>query len=201
MELIVADKSHLSQIQEFISAKTNVFKIQLSPEEIEDYKDKLEYKLNDKSYQFILAYENKQLTAMMSVYYWKTLPYFCLGDLFYKRTPEDQTSFRTGLNTLIEYGIQEALKNKYYVCYFITRMRRFSKQQFLEKGNPNHSEEAVPALSIFDVNVEFIIPKNSRPAHESYWHMMGSRTHDCDLWVRRGTLKVEKLYELLAKDL
>jgi len=176
----------------YIENKKELFKKTLCAEEIQQTKNRIKNNLDSKNLRFVIGKYGNNLVCIISFFLWERMPYATVGDLFISIPSNDFKLSRIMiLNLVLNKTLDLILENKRHTFFFTTHKRFFSSKQFLTKKNDMHTEHAVSAFNRFNVNIEAVIPKNTRPEYETYWNLIGCRTHSSDLWIRRATLKPE----------
>lgn len=193
------NSENLEEIVLFIENKKELFKNNLSAEEIQQTKNRMRDNVDSKNFRFIIGKYEKSPVCIISFFLWERMPYATIGDLFISTASTDFKLSRIRLlNIVLKKTLDLILENRRHTIFFTTHRRFFSSKQFLTQKNSLHTEQAISAFDRFNVNIEAIIPKNTKPEYETYWSLIGHKTHKTDIWIRRATLKSEYFDRLIC---
>lgn len=186
------DLSDIAILERLWLEKKTVLKEDLTlshPTEVRERLASLSKNLNTRWLVFGI-FENEVLIATWSVFKWPSLPYYTLTDLFIAGEMSPKAYYEK-INLFLDAIIPNMESQKYFNFYILTLLRPYQRKCLLE-----NRIWPIPArirqFQRYDFQLESIIKKNTVPS-EAYFYMMGQRTWNNDLWIRRASLKLEIL--------
>jgi hypothetical protein len=138
------------------------------------------------------------LVGMVSGFRWSKLPYYTIGDL---KTDNPSGSFKLYisvfdvlLNTLTRIFEAEGR----YDFYFVNRQRNFHK---LNREN-NYKQKNIPhfftLIKRYELYIQEIIPPGSKSQFEAFNTIIGNKSYNVSVWIRKGSLMPEFRNKLIA---
>lgn len=128
-----------------------------------------------------------RLDAYVSVYLWRELPYFSIGNL--KTRPGHVNLFSrqpSAFSACAGAALAHAEKHGGYRGYMLHAVSRWPADRVRRS-----LRRPFPAVDRYHYEIELFVPRYTRPPYPYAWNLMGQRTWSQDLVVEAMTLKQE----------
>ncbi len=133
------------------------------------------------------AFIGNRLDAYLSIFLWNEFPYFSIGNL--KTRPGSVNLFAAQANAFgacAEAALRFTEASGVFRGYMIRAAQRWPAARVRRS-----LVRSIPAVDRYHYEVEFVVPKGTRPPYPFAWNIMGQRTWEQDLAVEALTLKQE----------
>jgi hypothetical protein len=131
---------------------------------------------------------------------WHKMPYFSLFDLRSLDPSQGPFLHREALNELFKACFQVMHEEGRFTYFYATRSRPFTRRHL------GRSQELAPVRGLdvfddYDFTIEDVVRRGEAPAYEYQDSLLGFlEDRAFDYWIKRGTLKMEKVANHLFRD-
>lgn len=137
------------------------------------------------------AFVNGELCGVMSGIRWTKMPYYTVGYLKVHNTSGSLRFYVKVFDGLLTSLIEKFEAEKRFDFYFINYQRNFHKKYFEE----NRRQRAIPGffsqIHRYELFVQDVIPPGQVSTYSVFNEIMGKRTFEVPVWIRKASLKPE----------
>jgi len=198
-QLVKLNAGHKDQILKFWNSKRDLYGQEVQPNEaasLRKYQVIFEQKAHMYHLYGVLDSQDNVVFTLGTVL-WDKLPYYSFIDFHSASSIRASNKIKEYMASAINQLLVDMLALKRHTFYYLFERAHVAPEV---EWDPNHSHsyfKFIPESHKYDYLTELIIRPGERPEYLSYWKLMGERTHQVELVVRRGTLKPQHMRELL----
>lgn len=140
-----------------------------------------------------------QLVACVSLYLWKTLPFYTFFDYF--TTRNNNIKFYTNSDQLFNHAFKTLESSQRYTFYMMTKLRAFQKSELLKKNQMTKIIKNIPSFSRYNIYVEELVQKGMPSHFQVHNDLMRNSKWYCPILIRKGCLKQEFRTSIIKNQL
>lgn len=189
-------------LNEFYSRDPRLFKRSVT---IEDSKAAIDgfikfFKENPNLVTCFGAFIDGELCGVMSGIRWTRMPYYTLGYLKVYNVSGSLKFYVRVFDGLLTSLIEKFEAEKRFDFYFINYQRNFHKNYFEKNSRQRTIPDFFSRIHRYELFVQDVIPPGQVSAYSTFNDIMGKRTFEVPVWIRKASLKPEYRNELFLKQ-
>ncbi len=180
----ILNPNDASSLFELISTKDRVWRnhhIERTNLNLEN----LNLNLQNRNLCYVGCYELDKMIGCLSGYKWTSLPYYTVENLYIRSSQKSPVTFKKNLDGMLSLLVTQMEKDERFTFFAITALDYVPKSVLHNENEQSNFGEFVQALKGYRFCTEAIIPANTLPKFETYKRIMGGRTWNVNLVIRR----------------
>lgn len=202
MNLIKLNASHKLQILEFWESKRDLYGQTLTPDSVRNqakYEHIFESASKDRYSIYAVFDEQGQITCTLGSVLWDGLPYYSIIDFFTRPTKRSENQIMRFMAAAINHILQERLQQKRHTFYYVFKRDHVNKEVEWSSDYSHSYQKFMPETEKYSYSTEAIVLPGEKPEYASYWKLLGERTHNVELVIRKAILKPEYMKEIFNR--
>ncbi|NUN05033.1 MAG: hypothetical protein HUU57_04655 [Bdellovibrio sp.] len=202
MKLVKLSNAHKDQILEFWDSKRDLYGQTLEADPSRNrakYEHIFESDSKDR-YSIYAAFDDDgKISFTLGSVLWDGLPYYSIIDFFTRPTKRAENQVMKFMAAAITQILQERLQQKRHTFYYVFK-RDHVNRDVEWSSDFNHSyQRFMPETQKYSYSTEAIVLAGEKPQYSSYWKLLGERTHNVELVIRKAILKPEYMKEIFSR--
>ena len=186
----------LPQIQDLLNDQHRLFRRPKKEGSNERYFSAIRYRLSQPPEHFVLygLFMNGVLMSIAAGLFGRKMPIWTLCYMHARQSDNNLYCQTTG--QVVDAVIEEAESRGIYRFDYITALRQIN---YIPEKHYSRLSRFSEKAKRYEYFTEALIPKNTRPAYEYQWWMLGEREPEMDMVIRTAELREEYRTEMLEK--
>jgi hypothetical protein len=196
VNLIKLEASHREQILDFWNSKRDLYGQTIDPDPIFNQKKYAHIFESDARNRYTIygvMDESGEIVFTLGSVLWEGLPYYSIIDFFTRPSKRSHNQVMKYMATAVNQILQERIQQKRHTFYYVFKRSHVDRDVEWSSDYSHSYQKFMPETEKYSYSTEAIVLPGEKPAYASYWRLLGERTHNVELVIRKGMLKPEHM--------
>ena len=191
MTLIKLDHTHKEKILDFWDSKRDINGT-VFPVDPQRNRKKFEHVFEaqkDKYTIYAIFNDQQDIVFTLGSVLWENLPYYSIIDFYVAQEVRSENQVMKYMAKAINQILADRLKIKRHTFYYLFKRSHVREDVEWSSEYTNSYSKYISESNKYNYSTEDIVMPGEKPSYLTYWRLMGERTYNVELLIRKGTLK------------